>query len=62
MSEARCYLMPQKDYVNLGFFRGTSLPDPENLLEGTGKKLRHIKVRTLGSAQNSALQDLIREA
>ncbi|MFN7171257.1 MAG: DUF1801 domain-containing protein [Fimbriimonadaceae bacterium] len=62
MSEAYCYLMPQKDYVNLGFFCGTSLPDPENILEGTGKKLRHIKVRTLESAQRSALLDLIREA
>jgi hypothetical protein len=62
MSEAYCYLMPQKDYVNLGFFHGTSLPDPQNLLEGTGKKLRHIKVRPLESAQINALQDLIREA
>ena len=45
-TEGYAYLMPHKDRVNLGFYQGTSLPDPSGLLEGTGKLLRHIKVRT----------------
>jgi hypothetical protein len=42
MSEHFCYIAAQRDYVNLGFYYGVDLPDPEDLLEGTGKKLRHI--------------------
>ena len=42
-----CWIQPHKDYVRLGFFNGATMPDPENLLEGTGKKLRHIKVHNL---------------
>jgi hypothetical protein len=34
------------DYINLGFFNGTRLSDPQKLLEGTGKGLRHQKIRT----------------
>ena len=44
-TEGYTYLMPQKDRVNLGFYQGASLPDPKGLLEGTGKSLRHVKVR-----------------
>lgn len=32
-------------HVNLGFFYGAYLPDPSGLLEGTGKHMRHIKLR-----------------
>ena len=44
MSEAYCYLMPQSDRVNLGFYHGVDVDDPEHLLEGTGARLRHVKV------------------
>ncbi len=40
-------------YVNIGFFRGASLPDPAHLLQGTGKFMRHVKLKP-GSAENSA--------
>jgi hypothetical protein len=45
MSESYTYLAPQRGWVNLGFFRGTDLPDPQGLLEGTGARMRHVKVR-----------------
>ena len=32
-------------HVNVGFFRGAELADPAGLLEGTGKYMRHVKVR-----------------
>src|SRR5262245_57953130 len=41
-----CVIMPLKDSVNLGLARGTSLPDPDRLLAGTGKNARHIKFKT----------------
>jgi hypothetical protein len=55
-----CYVAPQKKgYVNLGFFFGAGLPDPEKLLIGEGKRLRHVKVRSVGEAKNPALAKLI---
>jgi hypothetical protein len=37
--------MVGKNHVTFGFHYGTSLDDPERLLEGTGKNLRHVKLR-----------------
>ncbi len=62
MSEHFCYIGAQKDYVNLGFYYGADLPDPEDLLEGTGKKLRHIKLRDVEAANRTSVQYLIRLA
>ena len=59
MSEGYCYIMPQKDRINLGFYKGAMLADPENLLEGTGKALRHVKVRDMALATNPAIRSLI---
>src|SRR6266487_3111228 len=57
-----CYIAPQKNYVNLGFFYGTHLPDPQHLLVGEGKRMRHIKVRSREDAGNPALEELLKEA
>lgn len=59
MSEAYVYIMPLRDRVNLGFYLGADLPDPQKLLEGTGKNLRHTKVHTMEIASSPALHDLI---
>ncbi len=40
-------------HVNVGFFQGAALPDPDHLLQGNGKFMRHVKL-TPGSAINSA--------
>jgi hypothetical protein len=47
MSEAYAYIMPQKEYVNLGFYHGANIEEECPHLEGTGKKLRHIKILSL---------------
>ncbi|MEQ8565894.1 MAG: DUF1801 domain-containing protein [Deltaproteobacteria bacterium] len=39
------YVNTFKAHVNVGFFRGTELSDPAGLLEGTGKFMRHVKLR-----------------
>jgi hypothetical protein len=48
-----------KGYVNFGFFFGAGLPDPEHLLVGEGKRMRHVKVRSVDEARNPALGKLI---
>lgn len=62
MSEHYTYIAPHKKHVNLGFYYGTSLPAPDNLLEGTGKRLRHIKIHTVPEAQQTEIEQLIRAA
>ncbi len=59
MSEHFCYIAVLKDRINLGFYYGAELPDPDRLLEGTGKLLRHIKIRTLSDLENPAVAGLI---
>ena len=49
MSEGHTYVMPQQGHVNLGFYYGTALPDPGGLLEGTGAKMRHVKLRSIAA-------------
>jgi hypothetical protein len=56
------YVNVFKSHVNVGFFQGASLPDPARLLEGTGKFMRHVKLK-LGTAPNAAaLRRLIEAA
>lgn len=59
MSEHYAYVAPQKKHVNLGFYRGASLADPGGLLEGTGKKLRHVKVRALADVDTAEVRALL---
>lgn len=62
MLDGYAYIIAQKNYVNLGFYRGAHLPDPMHLLEGTGKDLRHVKVRSLADADREGMRDLIAAA
>ena len=57
-----CYLAAAKAYVSIGFFNGAALPDPEGHLEGTGKKMRHIKVRNLRDIHVELLSSWVQEA
>lgn len=59
MSQHFCYIAPFKQHVNLGFFYGARLDDPENLLEGVGADLRHIKLRQSADLENPAVRRLI---
>jgi len=62
MSEHFCWIAPAKQHVSLGFYYGAELPDPEKLLEGTGKLMRHVKIRIVEDLQCPALRDLIEVA
>ena len=49
-------------HVSVGFFQGASLPDPAGLLQGTGKFMRHVKLRQGGVTNVAALHRLIEAA
>ena len=46
-------------HVNVGFFYGASLPDPGGLLQGSGKYMRHVKVKPDAALDTSSLDALI---
>jgi hypothetical protein len=56
------YIALPKDWVRLGFYWGSDLPDPDHLLEGDGKRLRHIKVRSEQDIDKAAVRELVRVA
>jgi hypothetical protein len=49
-------------HVNVGFFRGAEIADPAGLLEGTGRFMRHVKLRPGAEVDEAALADLVRTA
>jgi hypothetical protein len=55
-------ISPHKGWVNLQFHSGSSLLDPSDLLDGTGKSMRHVKLVKLCDVKKRALAKLIREA
>ena len=62
MSEHFCYIAFHKNHVNLGFNYGSELPDPAGLLQGQGKLLRHVKIRSPEDLSNPALRRLLEVA
>ena len=62
MSQHYAYIAAQRSYVNLGFYHGAMLPDPDGLLEGTGKRLRHVKIGDVATASSPAVARLLRRA
>lgn len=49
-------------HVNVGFFQGASLKDPAGLLQGTGKRMRHVKLHWGEPVNEAALNALIEAA
>jgi hypothetical protein len=56
------YVYSAPEYVQFGFFRGSSLKDPKGLLEGKGKYVRHAKVRKTSAIDEQSFAALLREA
>ncbi len=57
-----CYVNVFTSHVNVGFFQGAGLPDPARLLQGTGRFMRHVKLRPGADVNAGALARLIEEA
>lgn len=56
------WMKPAKNYVNFGFWRGTELEDPDGILEGTGGRMRHVKVRDPENVPVAKIDALVRQA
>jgi hypothetical protein len=61
-SEPFCYVVGYAKHVNLGFCDGSRLADPDGLLEGTGKTMRHVKLRPGLPVPAAALARMIRDS
>ena len=59
-----CYLQTAKKHVNLGFHKGNELveKDINNLLQGSGKTMRHIRITKMDDIQSGAFVSLIQAA
>ncbi len=56
------YVNAFRAHVNVGFFYGAALGDPAGLLEGSGKRMRHVKLRWGEPVNAAALDELIAAA
>jgi hypothetical protein len=56
------YVYSAEDYVQFGFVRGSSLEDPQGLLEGEGQYVRHVKVRSVEDIDEKAFGALLGQA
>jgi hypothetical protein len=56
------YMKAFKNSVNFGFWRGVDLDDPQKLLQGTGEKMRHVKVTGIEDIDNEAFTAYVKQA
>jgi hypothetical protein len=57
-----CYVKAFKNAVNFGFWRGVDLDDPMGRLEGSGEKMRHVKIRQLSEIDEEMFAGFVKQA
>jgi hypothetical protein len=62
LQDGICHIAVYTKHVNLGFNRGTTLPDPKRLLQGTGKWIRHMSFRTEEEVHRPEVLEYLRQA
>jgi hypothetical protein len=62
LKDGFCHIVAYSSHVNLGFNRGALLPDPNNVLLGSGKAIRHIPIRTHRELEQPFVRRYIRAA
>ncbi len=60
--DAFCHIAVYRRWVNLGFNRGSEIPDPQGLLEGTGRWVRHIRIESLDDLHDPRVGRFLRAA
>ena len=60
MKDMFCYIATNARHINLGFPRGSTLPDPNRVLEGDGKTMRHVKFATPRDLERPLVRRYIR--
>lgn len=61
-TQAFIHIAAYSSHVNLGLNNGATLPDPEKILEGSGNKIRHIKIRSEADLKQSHILEFVRLA
>lgn len=61
-AEMICTIIPSQKGLKLGFYKGTDLPDPDNLLKGNGKISRYVEIKKTEDIYSNALITLVKEA
>ena len=62
MADIMCVIAPYTSHVIFMFGKGTELRDPEGLLKGTEKHVRHVKIQALSDIEAPALRALLEQA
>lgn len=62
LKDGFCHVVIYADHVNLGFNRGALLPDPNRLLSGNGKLIRHLTFRSHDGLERTAVRRFLRAA
>ena len=62
MADMFCYIAAASKHVNLGFCHGASLSDPNHVMEGEGKRMRHVKFRIERDLERPFVRRYIRAA
>lgn len=62
LGQAFIHIATYSNHVNLGFNHGALLNDPDQVLKGTGKLIRHIRISSISDLKRKSVKDLIREA
>ena len=57
-----CYIKAFKNSVNFGFWRGVDIEDLEGLLQGSGEKMRHVKLTGVDGIDEKVFAGFIRQA
>lgn len=62
LKHAFCHIPIYSNHINLGFNLGSDLDDPDGLLSGTGKKIRHVPIRESSDLSHPAISRLLADA
>lgn len=62
LKERTVYTAGFQSHVNIGFLYGATLPDPKRILQGEGKQMRHVQVRSAEDLDSDALAAILRAA
>lgn len=62
LGDGYCHIPIYSQHLNLGFNKGTLLDDPHELLQGTGKLIRHIPIKTEKDFKNKKVKTMIKSA
>jgi hypothetical protein len=61
-ADGKCYIVALKDHVNLGFSLDALPAEEQRQLQGSGKTMKHIEVRSLKEIDENRIAELLKLA